>query len=282
MLRVDVLPGPDASSAADLLREHDDLVDVTLTDRPGRAALVLGDDEELADLPAGTPGLWERVGPFARRLARLERPPLSPAVLEPHDPALLVAARRLLRRVSRAFAEEGVDDGAWTYDHIGSTSVSGITAKRIVDLQIGMTTLPEAGSPVDDALLALGYMPARGPRPDSPGVFRDIELEPDIAPGDSYRKRLYFRPDPGLTSILHVRVVGVPWWSYTVLFRDWLRVEPDARTAYQAMKTEAAAEHADDPDYDAYTWAKAPFFSRTRQQWEQAGRGGPYRVRRAI
>jgi hypothetical protein len=67
------------------------------------------------------------------------------------------------------------------------------------------------------------------------------------------RKRLYFRPGPAATAILHVRLLGAPWWSYTVAFRDWLRGSPDARRACEAMKERVAAEHAGDGNYDDYT-----------------------------
>ncbi|HKN99347.1 MAG TPA: GrpB family protein [Pseudonocardiaceae bacterium] len=266
-----------------------EIPDVTVTGRPRVAGLVIGvggGDEDAVDVvlepSAGAVArLWtERIGPFARRLAGLERAGSAPAALLPHDPALLTAARRLLRRIGDGLDDEGLDDGSWTYDHIGSTAVPGIRAKRFVDLQLGVDPLPEAGSAFDRVLLDAGYQPATGARPDSPGVYRDLEREPGLAPADAYRKRLYFRPDPGLPSILHVRPLGGPWWSYTVLFRDWLRVDPDARTAYEAMKLDAAAAHADDADYDDYTRAKTAFFDRAQAEFERLGRTSPYRVRR--
>lgn len=290
VLPIAVMAGPGAERAAELLREQGgELVEVAVTGRPGGAGLVVGvgaGDEDVVDAVVrpsadAVARLWaDRVGPFARRLAGLDGAGSAPAVLLPHDPALLTAARRLLRRIGDGLAGEGLDDGSWTYDHIGSTAVSGIRAKRFVDLQLGVDPLPEAGSAFDRVLLNAGYQPATGARPDSPGGYRDGEREPGLAPAAAYRKRLYFRPDPELPSILHVRPLGGPWWSYTVLFRDWLRVDPDARNAYAAAKLAAAAAHAGDADHDDYTRAKTAFFDRAHPEFERLGRTSPYRVRR--
>jgi GrpB-like predicted nucleotidyltransferase (UPF0157 family) len=79
-------------------------------------------------------------------------------------------------------------------------------------------------------------------------------------------------PDADRAAILHVRLLGAPWWAYTVAFRDWLRGSPDARRAYEAMKERVAADHAGDADYDDYTRGKTAFFGEWRQA--RAGPGG--------
>ena len=274
MIRVDVLNASDITP----LRNCRELVDVRFVERPGRAAFVVGDDEDVADTAVVDA---ERIGLFARHMAGIERPRGGPVVLRPHDPSWLTAGRRLLRRIGRATAEEALDDGTWTYDHIGSTAVPGLRAKRFVDLQVGVPELPSVGSAFDIALSSLGFLPEHGSRPDSPGVYSDMIRDPSLAPEHMYRKRLYVRPDPGLPSILHVRLVGAPFWSYTVLFRDWLRIEPDAREAYQAMKERVAAAHAGDADFDDYTRAKTAFFDEVHGEFERAGRASRYRVRRS-
>jgi dephospho-CoA kinase len=154
----------------------------------------------------------------------------------------------------------GLDDGTWIYDHIGSTSVPGLAAKRFVDLQLGVTGLPEEGSAADAIFDRAGYQATRGSRPDSPGVYRDAVLGPVAAPEPTYRKRLYVRPDPPLPSVLHVRLIGAQWQVATVRLRDWLRASPQARRDYEAAKRQAAARHAGDADFDDYTRAKAAFF----------------------
>jgi dephospho-CoA kinase len=222
-----------------------------------------------ASLPDQVSRLWaDRVGPFARRLARIEPDPAGAPVLAGHDPARAAAAARLLGRLRAGLRDRGVDDGTWTYDHIGSTSVPGLKAKPYIDLQVGVTDLPAPGSPAEEVVSAAGFHRARGARPDSPGVDRDGVLEPAAAWSEAvYRKRLYFRPDPAAPAILHVRLLGAPWWSYTVAFRDWLRGSQEARRAYEAMKERVAAEHASDGDYDDYTRGKTAFFLEWQHAW---------------
>ena len=193
----------------------------------------------------------------------------GPPVLCPHDPRLPDAAQRRLGRIRDGLTSRGLDDGRWTYDHIGSTAVPGLRAKPFIDLQLGVVPVPEEGSPVDGVLAAAGFVPALGARPDSLGVQRDEVRVPGPAPAEAYRKRLYVRYDPGQPAILHVRRLGAPWWSYTVQFRDWLRANPAGRRAYEEMKQRAADAHASDGDFDDYTRAKTAFFNRVQADYEQ-------------
>ena len=136
----------------------------------------------------------------------------------------------------------------------------GLQAKPFLDLQLGAVTVPGQGSAAGEVLAQAGFLPATGSRPDSPGVYRDGIDDPNRAPADVYRKRLYFRPDPGQYTILHVRKLGSPWQIDTVVFRDWLRSEPAGRAAYEQDKRNAAEAHASDADFDDYTRAKGAFF----------------------
>jgi GrpB-like predicted nucleotidyltransferase (UPF0157 family) len=214
------------------------------------------------------------------RHGRAGRPEAGPPVLRPHDPRLLDAAQRMLDRIRDGLTRRGLDDGRWTYDHIGSTAVPDLRAKPFIDLQLGAVTLPEEGSPADEMLAAAGFLPAKGARPDSPGVYQDGIKDPDLAPADAYRKRLYTRPDPGQPAILHIRQLGSPWWSYTAQFRDWLRANPGGRRAYEQMKQHEADAHVRDADFDDYTRAKAAFFDQVQAEYEQVApqRRGPERA----
>ncbi|MEU4744230.1 GrpB family protein [Actinosynnema sp. NPDC023658] len=260
-LRVHVVSGSDI---ADRLRALDAAGLLAVIDGSGPAALVVSDTEDgradavVADREQ-VDALWsDRIAPFARRFAGIDPPPRTPPVLEDHDPTLPVAARRLLDRL-RAH----LDRPSWTYEHIGSTAVTGLRAKRFVDLQLGVTALPDRDPAFDRAVAALGFRPATGARPDSPGVDRDWHTDPAV-PAELYRKRLYVRPDPVEPAILHVRRLGSPWHEATIRFRDRLRADPALRNAYEAAKERAARGHAADDDYDDYTRAKSDFFRSTR------------------
>ena len=117
-------------------------------------------------------------------------------------------------------------------DHVGSTSVLGLPAKPIVDIQISVADMADEGRylpPCEAAGLQLR--------------FRDFEHR-------------YFQPPPGQPRDVHVHVCqqGSDWERLHLLFRDYLRASARAREAYAAAKREAAGLWADQAA--AYTEAK--------------------------
>jgi GrpB-like predicted nucleotidyltransferase (UPF0157 family) len=116
----------------------------------------------------------------------------------------------------------------------------------------------------------LGFERARGARPDSPGVARDIPRAEEAVADEVWEKRLYTRSDDGV--ILHFRRSDSPWGHYTVWFRDWLRAHPEARQSYESTKRALAEQNTGTPDYDDYTRAKSAFFDDVHQtfvDWAQ-------------
>jgi GrpB-like predicted nucleotidyltransferase (UPF0157 family) len=108
-------------------------------------------------------------------------------------------------------------------EHVGSTSVPGLAAKPIVDIQVSVADLDDEdryASPCEAAGLQLR--------------FRD----------DEHR---YFQPPPGRPREVHVHVCqqGSGWERQHLLFRDYLRASADARETYAAAKREAARVWAD-------------------------------------
>jgi len=193
----------------------------------------------------------------------------GPAVLQPYDPGWPSRAAQLLDALRPALAPLGV---AEAFDHIGSTSVPGLSAKNYVDLQVRVRELPEPGV-LRATLAPTGFVPAVGARPDSPGVHRDVPRGSEVVGDDVWRKRLFVRDIDGpQASILHVRLSASPWSRYTVWFRDWLRAHPHARDRYDEFKAVAAADHAGDADFDDYTRAKTAFFDEVQDEFEAWGR----------
>lgn len=127
-------------------------------------------------------------------------------------------------------------DVALRIDHIGSTSVPGLAAKPVIDLQISVASL----EPVDSFRLPLerlGY------------VYRADNGE---------RTKRYFREPPGTPRThVHVRRAGSFSEQFALLFRDYVRAHPTEATAYADLKRRLAIEHA--TDRAAYTDAKNPF-----------------------
>jgi GrpB-like predicted nucleotidyltransferase (UPF0157 family) len=139
------------------------------------------------------------------------------------------------------FAETGarlraaLGDVALRIDHIGSTSVPGLAAKPVLDIQISVARLDPV-NPFRDPLAGLGY------------VFRADNPE---------RTKRYFREPPGTPRThLHVRRHGSFAEQFALLFRDHLRAAPAAAAEYAAVKRRLAAEHPHDGQ--AYTDAKVP------------------------
>jgi GrpB-like predicted nucleotidyltransferase (UPF0157 family) len=117
-------------------------------------------------------------------------------------------------------------------EHVGSTSVPGLVAKPVVDIQISVAELSDEDR----------YAPSC----EAAGLqfrFRD----------DEHR---YFQPPPGQPRDVHVHVCqqGSDWERVHLLFRDYLRSSADARESYAAAKREAARVWGN--DRPAYTEAK--------------------------
>lgn len=178
--------------------------------------------------------------------------------MQPHDPRWASRAESQLQGLRQALAPLVPDLAACSFEHIGSTAVPGLAAKPVVDLQVRLPALPETAA-LDRALAPLGWEPARGSRPDSPGVTHDLPAPGDHEPASVWVKRLFTSTDPTQRGILHVRLTASPFGRRTVAFRDRLRAEPDLRQAYEQLKTDLAAEHAEDQDYDDYTRGKTTF-----------------------
>lgn len=199
----------------------------------------------------------------------------NPAALNESDPNWVPRAAACLRNVAAALADlPGAEEAA--FDHIGSTSVPGLAAKPIIDLQVRVLPLPSHGDLVP-RLAPLGYEQALGSRPDSPGVRHDIPHGDEDVAADVWEKRLYVAyVEGGQSVILHIRRADSPWGHYTVWFRDWLREHPQARQRYEDTKRRLSAENAGRPDYDDYTRAKTVFFKEVHPlfcEWAQTKEG---------
>ena len=135
-------------------------------------------------------------------------------------------------------------------EHIGSTAVPGLAAKPIVDILVG----------VDDLEAEAAYVPA-------------IEgLGVQLRSRD--RDHRYFRPFSGRPRDVHVHVCTADsdWERPHLVFRDYLRRNPEARSRYVAVKQAAAARWR----YDrvAYTESKTAIIAALTAEAETAGGRG--------
>ena len=227
----------------------------TDAERRGAADVWLENDGSLDDVRAVVDDLWaHRLLPYEEnvRLRRVSRRPEVPTLVAP-DPKWPAHAARLAARVSAA--ADGVGRGV---EHIGSTSVPGLPAKDVIDLQLGVTSLEDADRVVG-ALEDAGF-------PRFEGEWWDT-LHVDargLGSRGQWGKRLHGCADPARVVHLHVREVGSPGWRFALLFRDWLRAEAAVRDEYAAEKQRLVAETSTTSDYAV---AKEPWFERA---WERA------------
>ena len=132
--------------------------------------------------------------------------------------------------VERAKIVAALGAKAMRVDHIGSTSIPGIAAKPIIDIDLSV---------------------------------KDVDDEEDYLPAltaAGYRLRVR---EPGHRMVrtanlgvhVHCCTTGGGWERGHLLFRDWLRYDHADRVAYAELKKELA--HQDWPDMNAYAEAKS-------------------------
>lgn len=131
-------------------------------------------------------------------------------------------------------------------DHIGSTSVPGLAAKDIIDVQV--------------TVAALSYdLDAAFARAD---CTRKVEVDHDHLPptvpdNNQIWQKLFYSPTVDMRPTnIHVRQAGSANGRYALLFRDYLRAHPLASAAYAQVKM-ALARH-DSYNWDVYYDVKDP------------------------
>ncbi|WP_091467319.1 dephospho-CoA kinase [Paenarthrobacter nitroguajacolicus] len=221
----------------------------TRAERNAAADVVLTNSGSREELLTAVEALWERrLIPFAENLSRGTRASRKDGpVMSRSKGEWGVQAERLAERVLVAAPHDIL-----AVDHIGSTSVPGLAAKDVIDLQLAVADLATADR-IAPLLAAAGFPAVPEANQDTPKPS-----QPDPA---EWQKRLHANADPGRPVNLHVRVAGSPGWRYALLFRDWLRADQSALTHYQAHKQELAAAHAADHGTGDYADAKEPWFT---------------------
>lgn len=122
-------------------------------------------------------------------------------------------------------------------EHVGSTSVPGLAAKPIVDIQLSLASLEPRQAYVA-ALAGLGYR----------------HVADGIEPDHEY----FSREDDGRRAFqIHACRAGSDWERRHLAFRDWLRVHPDDARAYEDLKRHLASAHP--RDLMTYVDGKTPF-----------------------
>ena len=152
-------------------------------------------------------------------------------VIVPYDPEWPELFAQLGANLREVLGETAV-----RIDHVGSTSIQGLAAKPVIDVQVSVDSF----EPLDAFRIpieSIGF------------VFR--ANNPD-------RTKRYFRERPGEhRTHVHVRRVGSWAEQSTLLFRDYVRVHAEDAKRYAELKCRLAEEYLD--DRAGYTDAKGPF-----------------------
>ena len=129
-----------------------------------------------------------------------------------------------------------LDEYTTRIEHIGSTSVRGLGAKPVIDALAVVADLPGVWGDLDNLSTFYGYELSH-----VPGDWLFLQRTDDS-------EQLYN---------LHLIPEADDQWREDLLFREYLRANPDVRDEYETVKREAAQAHPD--DIDAYNAAKAEF-----------------------
>ena len=152
-------------------------------------------------------------------------------------------------------------------DHIGSTAVTGLEAKPIIDIQLRVASLEEAKTSLVNDLAQIGLEHRSDIKQDRPPNWTS-------SPTHSWSK-LYFRTSHDMEHPihLHVRAFGSPNARYALLFRDYLRADGVARSTYGQFKetlSNYVAEESTPGGTGPYLDLKDPMFdllAHIAEQW---------------
>ena len=127
-------------------------------------------------------------------------------------------------------------DIALSIEHVGSTSIEGLSAKPIIDMLVIIKTFSDFET-----------------------VRYYFEKEPYSIKLDSPEDEILIRKgdETNRTHFIHVVELGSDRQINTLLFRDYLRENKDAVLEYERLKKELAIKYAD--DRKMYTTSKNDF-----------------------
>jgi GrpB-like predicted nucleotidyltransferase (UPF0157 family) len=125
--------------------------------------------------------------------------------------------------------------------HVGSTSILGMSAKPIIDIAIAVNNFEEAGvciRPIEQ----LGY---------------------EYRGENSIPRRHFFAKGNPRTHHIHINEIGSHDWNDQIIFRDYLTQCPETAKEYAELKVELAQRYP--TDRQSYLDGKAPFIERVLQ-----------------
>lgn len=151
-----------------------------------------------------------------------------------------------LFHIERELLGRALGANAQAIEHIGSTSVKELAAKPIIDIMVGLSDFALADSVVPK-IVALGY--------DYVAKYNTIM---------PYRRFFVRETEQVRTHQIHMVEFHSEFWNRHLLFRDYLRENPEVRNEYMALKKQLAER--DWKDVNEYADAKTEFIRKAEKE----------------
>ena len=156
--------------------------------------------------------------------------------LVPYDEKWQALAAQEIAAIQRA-----ISNTKFEIEHIGSTAIPGLAAKPVIDLLIGVDSLPDATKFIQP-LEAMGYSYWR----DNPKTWHFF-----------FVKGLPLAGGAGRTHHVHIYEKNHIEFQKKLLFRNYLRAHSDSAQEYLRLKTDLSQRFQ--ADREAYTDGKTDF-----------------------
>ena len=159
---------------------------------------------------------------------------MDPVVIVPYRESWAAEFNALSARLQMALGPR-----ALRIEHVGSTSVAGLAAKDVIDVQVSVSALDEH---VSQSLASVGFRPELSITGD--------HVPPGAAGSSEQWRKMFFIEGAGeRRANVHVRAAGRLNERYALLFRDYLRGHPSVAEAYAELKRRLSASLARPDDY---------------------------------
>jgi GrpB-like predicted nucleotidyltransferase (UPF0157 family) len=156
-------------------------------------------------------------------------------------------------RLARVLAE-ALGSLALTIDHVGSTSVPGLAAKDVIDVQVRVAAVAEQD--LGPAMAAIGFRCR-------PEPWNRTETSSGVTCA-----KLVFAPPAGARLCnVHIRRADGPNARFALLFRDYLRSDDAAREAWGAFKRRLADSVSNLADYGQIKAPATDVLIRGAERW---------------
>jgi GrpB-like predicted nucleotidyltransferase (UPF0157 family) len=155
---------------------------------------------------------------------------------------------------------------ALSVDHIGSTAVPGLAAKDVIDAQLIVASLEADAKRVLPRLIDAGFVQRAGDwnlRDHVPANWRGDPAAWNklvVGPRDQAER----------ASNIHVRAAGSPNERYALLFRDYLRSDSSARSAWELFKKRLASVALTSEEYGQVKDPATDVLMTSAERWAEA------------